>query len=110
MRNTSIAGHQVSIVSANVGQLGDLRVGAPLVERPEPLVDLVSVPAAGGGRAQRPQFLLRDPRRQDLIGRVVVTMVHIAGQLQQGPSHRADLSHDPTHRSPHNSGNSSPRP
>jgi len=30
------------------------------------------MPAAGRGRAQRPEFLLRDPRRQDLPGRVVV--------------------------------------
>ena len=28
--------------------------------------------AAGGGGAQRAQFLLRDPRRQDLAGRVVI--------------------------------------
>src|SRR3954465_15263545 len=54
------------------GELGDLRVGAPLVERPEPVTDLVAVPAAGGGRAQLSEFLLRDPRRQDLPGRVVV--------------------------------------
>src|SRR6185437_13549105 len=54
------------------GQLGDLRVGAPPVERVEPVPDLAGVRAVGGGRAQRPQFLLRDPRRQDLAGRVVI--------------------------------------
>jgi hypothetical protein len=38
----------------------------------EPVADLAGVPAAGSGGAQRAEFLLRDPRRQDLSGRVVV--------------------------------------
>jgi hypothetical protein len=38
----------------------------------EAVADLAGMPAAGRGRAQRPEFLLRDPRRQDLPGRVVV--------------------------------------
>ena len=67
-----MAGHQVSIVSASVVNSGISRVGAPPVERVESVADHATVPATGGGGAQCAQFLLRDPRREDLPGRIVI--------------------------------------
>jgi hypothetical protein len=58
------------------GQLGDLCVGAPGVERPQPIADLGGVATVAGEGAQRAQFFLdgRDDVRgsDSLIGRGAV--------------------------------------
>jgi hypothetical protein len=60
-RNTSTAGPPGLDRLGKRGQLGDLRVGAPGVERPEPPADLGGVGATGGEGTQRTQFFLGDP-------------------------------------------------
>ena len=79
-----------------VGQLGDVGIGAPAVERAQPLPDLVTVPATGSGGAERTELFLGDPRGEDLPARVVVdAALHIrasaacdSGSRPRGPSRR----------------------
>jgi hypothetical protein len=41
----------------------------------QPVGDVVALPAGAGGRQQRPEFFLGDPRGEDLPGRVTVDQV-----------------------------------
>ena len=71
-RNARIAGHQVSIGGGQAVQLGDVGIGAPVVEPVEPGADLGVVSAVSGGSEQLAQFLFGDVGRQDLAAGVVV--------------------------------------